>query len=120
MARVAADQMKVAGVGALAAVHAGLELECRAAAGLRDEFARRPACIGRLGRIEQRAGGFHHVPDGGPGFLRFLPRPCSTALTAASTRERMPSLRRIALTCSLTVPSVICSVRAIILLLEPS
>ena len=48
----------------------------------------------------------------------FLPRPCSTAITAALTRESTPSLRRIALTCSLTVPSVMFSAFAITLLLE--
>ena len=61
---------------------------------------RAPPCAHRA---PPRRGACRHVPLA----LLLLPRPCSTALTAASTRERMPSLRRIALTCSLTVPSVI-------------
>jgi hypothetical protein len=46
--------------------------------------------------------------------------PRSTAITAASTRECTSSLRRIAFTCSLTVPSEMPNSRAMVLLLWPS
>ena len=55
------------------------------------------------------------------GAQGYLPRPvrmpCSTAMTAASTREWTPSLRRMDLTCSFTVPSEMPRLRAMTLLL---
>ena len=55
-----------------------------------------------------------------PGYVKTKKLEILTAITAASTRERTPSFRNTALTCSLTVPSVISKRCAMTLLLCPS